>query len=178
MRYEYANEKTNRELEMRFDEFIKHYISRRIDELEGIRADGCDFAAEITQRDVMNGTYFQNVKADKDFIIRHWDIAGKFYDDFEPIENQINPFKEVSEFVMTMIDKGVRDLINDKSKTIQELWDERIEVTRDIINQIKEELGIEEEIEVEEKSMLSTIKEKGTTTEKNKVEKPIGEKER
>ncbi len=127
---------------MSFDEVIRDYISDKLDELEGNTYYTSDLASEITMEDNTNGTMFVYTHDARDFINDHPDQAAQAYEYYKEIGMDINPFQDPDTYSFYMGYYGVDQMLN-RSEYIIKHWDEQIILTPNVIDQIRQDLGIE-----------------------------------
>ncbi|MBQ3295513.1 MAG: hypothetical protein IJH00_03410 [Erysipelotrichaceae bacterium] len=127
---------------MSFDEVIRDYISDKLDEFEGNTYYASDLASEITMEDNTNGTMFAYTQDARDFINDHPNQAAETYEYYREIGMDINPFQDPDTYSFYMGYYGVDQMLN-RSEYITRHWDEQITLTPDVIEQIKQDLGIE-----------------------------------
>ncbi len=127
---------------MSFDEIIRDHISDKFDELEGGTYYASDLSSEITMEDNINGTMFVSTQDARDFIYDHPEEAAETYDYFKDMGIDINPFENPNTYSFYMESYGTDQMLN-RSEYLSRHWDEQITLTPDVINQIKQDLGIE-----------------------------------
>ena len=125
-----------------FKETINGIISDKLDEMEGSTVHGADLSNEITMEDNVNGTMFVSSQNARDFINDHPEQAAETYEYFKDMGMDINPYANPDAYSFYMESYGVDQAIS-SSSYIQQHWNEEIALTRDVISQIKEDLGIE-----------------------------------
>lgn len=125
-----------------FREMINDVISDRLDEMEGLTFYGSDLSSEITMEDNVNGTMFVYTQDARDFINDHPEQAAETYDYFNSMGIDINPYENPDAYSFYMESYGVDQVLNE-SLYLQQHRNEEITLTRDVINQIKDDLGIE-----------------------------------
>ena len=131
-----------------FMDIIRDCVADRLDEMEGMRVYGCDLTSEITMPDNMDGCFVIYTEAAKEFIKAYWDEAAETFEqnkaDFGSDWNE-NPFDNACRYTFFMEDYGVRNLL-EKSELIDQMWNDEIELTPEIICQIKKEIGVYPEV--------------------------------
>ena len=125
-----------------FREMINDVISDRLDEMEGLTFYGSDLSSEITMEDNVNGTMFVYTQDARDFINDNPEQAAETYDYFNSMGIDINPYENPDAYSFYMESYGVDQVLNE-SLYLQQHRNEEITLTRDVINQIKDDLGIE-----------------------------------
>jgi len=127
-----------------FMDIIRDSVSDRLDEMEGMTVVGADMASEVTMPDNMDGCFVIYTDAAKDFISHYFNEAGETFEYFKSVYGNDwneNPFEDPSKFTFFMEEYGVETLLND-IPVINDNWDEDIELTPEIIAQIKHEIGM------------------------------------
>ena len=125
-----------------FREMINDVISDKLDEMEGSTVYGSDLSSEITMEDNTNGTMFVYTQDARDCIIDHPEQAAATYDYFKDMGIEINPYDNPDAYSFYMESYGVDKTLNE-SPYLQQHWNEEITLTKDVINRIKEDLGID-----------------------------------
>ena len=125
-----------------FREMINDVISDKLDEMEGSTVYGSDLSSEITMEDNVNGTMFVYTQDARDFINDHPEQAAETYDYFKDMGTDVNPYENPDAYSFYMESYGVDKTLSE-SQYLQQHWNEEITLTKDVINQIKEDLGIE-----------------------------------
>lgn len=132
-----------------FIPFCKQQILDNIDEFEGDSKYGCDLGYELTQGMNCDGTFTYSTKEAMEYLQDWWWDAEQYseYEDFN-FGERTNPFKNVEAFLVRMVVEGVNGLMG-KLPIIEEHWNDKLELTPENIETIKEqldELSDEEEV--------------------------------
>ena len=132
-----------------FIPFCKQQILDNIDEFEGDSKYGCDLGYELTQGMNCDGTFTYSTKEAMEYLQDWWWDAEQYseYEDFN-FGERTNPFKNVEAFLVRMVVEGVNGLMG-KLPIIEEHWNDKLELTPENIEIIKEqldELSDEEEV--------------------------------
>jgi hypothetical protein len=124
-----------------FIPFCKQQILDNIDEFEGDSKYGCDLGYELTQGMNCDGTFTYSTKEAMEYLQEWWWDAEQYseYEDFN-FGERTNPFKNVEAFLVRMVVEGVNGLMG-KLPIIEEHWNDKLELTPENIEIIKEQLG-------------------------------------
>lgn len=117
--------------------WAKDYILDNIDDWEGQSVYGSDLAIELTEGPNNNGSYEQDAWK---FIGDHIHDAAKEYDyqkfNFGDVKN---PFEDPDGFVVVWLIDAVGDILS-KIDVIDDNWNNKVELTEDVIKEIKSAL--------------------------------------
>ena len=132
-----------------FIPFCKQQILDEIDNYEGESEYGCDLGYELTQGMNCDGTFTYSRALAIEYIKEWWDDCAEFsdYEDFS-FGKRSNPFDNPEAFTVRMVVEGVAGLLA-KLPIIEENWNDKLELTPEVIQTIKdqlEELSDEEEV--------------------------------
>ena len=127
-----------------FNKFCKEYICDHLDEMEGVTVYGCDLAYTLCENDNINGTMTYNRKAAVDYICEWWYDCAEFSEyEKQNLGERSDPFENPEAFMVRMVIEGISYLLSQCS-VIDENWNDQIELTADIISEIKEEISDKE----------------------------------
>ena len=126
-----------------FEDWINNYIIDNIYNLENENCYGCDIAWELTRTPNDNGTCSNSTEEAKEFIKNNFDKCGEYieYEKFNFGQTYWNPFEEPNKFQVCMLIWGVENKLAE-SETLQDSWNDRIVLTKEVIETIKKELGL------------------------------------
>ncbi|MBQ9157716.1 MAG: hypothetical protein IJ136_00075 [Erysipelotrichaceae bacterium] len=122
---------------MSFNEFINYFIEQRISDLEGSTIRLSDLANKINDQERL----FENKNDNRSFVEDHPLQAKEVVDQFGDQNITIN-LNDPDSLALSMVHYGIESIVS-SSEYIQQHWNEEITLTRDVINQIKADLGIE-----------------------------------
>lgn len=132
--------------------YVAYCKAHAIDALEemkgwGNSSYGCDLSYTLTQEINVNGSATFSTHQAKEYIKFWWDEAAEVYDYQkwnygDPI---CNPFDEPERFHVCMIIEGVSALCAN-CPTIEEFWNDKIELDNKTINRIIREIRAQKEI--------------------------------
>ena len=124
-----------------YTEYCKKHIETEIHNYEAQTYYTCDLATYLTERINANGSATFSTYLAKEYIKEWWNDASDYYqyevDNFG--ENIHNPFERPEAFHVCMIVQGVQQLLSEVS-IIQDNWNDRIELTKKVIEQILSEV--------------------------------------
>ena len=124
----------------KFFDFCKNYILEEIDEHEGRDVYGADFGIELTEGMCADGTFTYSTEEAKEYLKEWWADAGE-YSDYENFNfgERSNPFDNPERFTTSMVTEGVRTILS-RCEFIDNKWNEKFELTEDVIALIKEQV--------------------------------------
>lgn len=118
-------------------EWAKEFILDYIDEYEGLSTYGADLAYEITEVPNKNGVYEDDAWG---FITKHIQDAREEYDNQEDILGEAkNPLKDPDGFVVVWLIDAVGSILANID-IVDENWNNELELTKDVIKEIKDAL--------------------------------------
>ena len=124
-----------------FEEYCKNYILEHIDEYEGQGTYASDLAYLITDAPNMDGTLTYSRHAALEYLSEWWEDAADYFDyETDNYGKAQNPFERPEAYMVCMVIEGVASLIS-QCDIVDELWNDEIELTPDIINKIKEQIN-------------------------------------
>ncbi len=125
-----------------FSDYCRDTIIDALDSYEGQTVYSCDLAYTLTERMNADGTCTYSRAEAKDYIKEWWDEAGEYweYENGNFGEHRWNPFDDPEAFMVCMVIGGVASMLS-QCATIDESWNDEIELTADIIEKIKEEVA-------------------------------------
>lgn len=123
-----------------FNDFCKEYICEHLDEMESVTVYACDLAYTLAESDNINGsmTYDRNKAI---YFIREWWDDCADYSDYEQSNfgKRSNPFVNPEAFMVCMVIAGVSSILS-QCPIINEKWNDKIELTPEVIEAIKEQI--------------------------------------
>ena len=134
-------------METNFTNYCKEYITDRLNDYEGTSHYLCDFASEITEGANVDGTITYSTNAAIEFIKEHFNEAAAYYNYAKDNYGEVpcNPFDNTEAYMVCMVIDGVKSLMN-QVLIDNEDWDNEVEITNELIEEIKEGL---EDIEID-----------------------------
>ena len=118
---------------------IKNYILNHIEDFEGTMHYACDFSQELTQGPNVDGTLTYSTEKAKEYLREWWWDCGQYWkyekDNFG--ENYHNPFDNPEAYMVCMVIEGCYHILSG-CPVIEDNWAEKIEITEEVIRQIKE----------------------------------------
>ena len=123
-----------------FFDFCKNFILENIDEYEGNDVYACDFGITMTEAMNCDGTFTYSTEKAKEYLKKWWVDAGE-YSDYEKFSfgERSNPFDNPERFTTGMVMEGVRIILS-RCQFIDDKWNDKFELTEDVIATIKEQL--------------------------------------
>lgn len=122
-----------------FKDYCKNYILDHIDGYEGQSHYGCDFAFILTEAPNADGSLTYGTNKAKEYLREWWDECGEYWeyekDNFG--EHLHNPFDEPEAYMVCMVIEGVNAILA-KEPHIEESWNDKLELTEEVIAGIKE----------------------------------------
>lgn len=120
-------------------DYSKNYILEQLDNYEGTTQYACELAMTLTECADADGTlvYCRNEAID---YLREWWYDCADYWDFENDNfgrNYHNPFDNPEAYMVCMVIAACETILS-KCPVIDEHWNEQIELTEDVVNDIKE----------------------------------------
>ena len=125
-----------------FSDYCRDTIIDALDSYEGQDVYTCDLAYTLTETMNADGTCTYSSAEAKDYIKEWWDEAGEYweYENDNFGEHRWNPFDDPEAFMVCMVIEGVASMLS-QCATIDENWNDSIELTAEIIEKIKEEVA-------------------------------------
>ena len=122
-----------------FVQYCKDYILDHIDDFEGKSEYGCDWSYTLTQSPNVDGTLTYSTYEASQYLKEWWDECGEYWeyekDNFG--EHLHNPFEEPEAYMVCMVIEGVSAILSNEPH-IEESWDEKLELTAEVVTAIKE----------------------------------------
>lgn len=127
--------------------YCREYIKNHIEEFVGQVVYAADLGLELTDAPNIDGSLTYSRYDAMEYLKEWWWEASDYFD-YEKLEfgaeNIHNPFENPEAYMVCMVIEGVNSLINQCS-VIEENWNEQIELTQEISEQICKEI---EELEI------------------------------
>ena len=118
-------------------EWAIDYINYKLPDYEGCTTYGCDLGSLITECPNADGAYIIGIKESIDFIASHFYDARDEYeyekDNFGEVLH--NPFENPEAFIVCMLINTVEGILS-QVPVIEENWNDEIELTQDVIDEI------------------------------------------
>lgn len=120
-------------------EYCKNYIIDHIDNYEGTMHYACDFPMTITEGPNCDGSLTYSTDNAIEFLREWWWDCGEYwkYEKFNFGENYHNPFENPEAYMVCMVIEGCNSILS-RCPVIEENWNDKIEITEEVIKQIKE----------------------------------------
>lgn len=126
-----------------FINYCKQYIYDHIDDYRGQKVYPCDLGFTLTEGPNMDGTLTFSTADAKDYLREWWDEASDYYeyerDNFGTGGH--NPFENPEAYMVCMVIEGVRALIDQAFMVLDIDYNEMVELTGDLIEQITEKVN-------------------------------------
>lgn len=134
---------------LEYVDYCKAHIVSELETLEGEIVYACDLAGMLTQDGRYNGTLTFSTHEAKELIKFWWDdldeVNSRLYDELGYTHDQIDMFNRPELYHVAIVDEGINSILNDLD-IIQDNWDDKIELTRDVIDTIVEQIDNVQEI--------------------------------
>ena len=122
---------------MSFSEFINDIIEQKLNDLEGSTIRLSDLENKINDQERLFGNSDDNRSFVEDHPLQAQEVIDQFNDQNITIDLNNTDF-----LALSMVRYRIENIIS-SSEYIQQHWNEEITLTKDVIDQIKEDLGIE-----------------------------------
>lgn len=126
-----------------FITYCKQYIYDHIDDYRGQKVYPCDLGFTLTEGPNCDGTLTFSTAEAKDYLREWWDEASDYYeyerDNFGTGGH--NPFENPEAYMVCMVIEGVRALIDQAFMVLDIDYNEMVELTGDLIEQITEKVN-------------------------------------
>lgn len=128
-------------------EYCKDFIIDNISNYEDVAVYGCDLGYTLTEGINVDGSATYSTYEAKEYIKAWFDEVGEVYQYQKENYGEClrNPFEEPEAFHVCMIIEGVNALLS-QCETVENAWNDEIELTLENIHAIIEELKEVEEI--------------------------------
>lgn len=131
-----------------FCDYTKDFLLNQLEDYKGCTSYACDLYILLTEGINADGSATCSAYEAKEYIKEWFDQAGEYFEcakmNFGEVFN--NPFENPEAFMVEMIIQGVYSLLSDVP-TISEKWNKKIEITDELIEEIKEHISTIQEIE-------------------------------
>lgn len=129
-------------------DYCKELIRDEIENFEGDTYYACDLGRELTMNGNMNGTFTFSTHEARQILKSWWDdlhgVNRRIYDELGYDHDDVDVFDTPEKYHVFAVIEGV-DSIMSSLDIIQENWDGEIELTRDVIDTILDQLdGVRE----------------------------------
>lgn len=123
-----------------FFDFCKNFILDEIEDYEGSDVYGADLGIDLTEGINADGTFTYSTEKAKKYLQDWWADAAE-YSEYEEMNfgQRSNPFENVEAFIVRMVIEGVRTILS-RCKFVDDKWNDKFELTAEIISTIKEEV--------------------------------------
>lgn len=123
-----------------FFDFCKDFILDNIEDYEGIDVYGADLGIDLTEGINADGTFTYSTEKAKKYLQDWWADAAE-YSEYEEMNfgQRSNPFENVETFIVRMVIEGVSTILS-RCKFVYDKWNDKFELTSEIISTIKEEV--------------------------------------
>lgn len=122
-----------------FSEFCKEYLFERLDEYEGTTEYGGELAYRLCEECNINGSLTYSRQTAIEYLCEWWYDASD-YSEYE--QNQFgersNPFENPEAYMVRMVICGIGYLLS-RCAVIDESWNDKLELTPEVIEAIKEQ---------------------------------------
>lgn len=124
-----------------FFDYCKEHLLQRLDEYEGTTQYACDLGYTLCEDENVNGTLTFSTYEAKQYLKEWWDECGEYleYENFNFGENRHNPFENPEAYMVCMVIQGVRSIL-DQCNSINQSWNDRIELNEEFLEKLREEI--------------------------------------
>jgi hypothetical protein len=120
---------------------IKEQIIDRLQDYKGGLYYGCDLAYKLFEGENANGSVFCNTYKTVEFIKENFDLFGDFVQHWDNATGEtLNPFSEPEKCHVIFLLEAANSILS-SCGYISENWDNRIELTEDVIETITEQVN-------------------------------------
>lgn len=132
----------------KFCEYTKDYLLNQLEDYKGCKSYACDLYILLTEGINADGSATYSTYEAKEYIKEWFEDAGKCYEYANMNLGEVfnNPFERPEAFMVEMIIQGVSVLLSDVP-TISQNWNDKIEITDELIEEIKKHISTINEIE-------------------------------
>ena len=132
-----------------FVEYCKQYIYDHIDGYRGQRIYLCDLGWTITEGPNYDGTLTYSRALALDYL-REWVYDASDYFDYAKanLGEAQNPFENPEAYMVCMVIEGVKSLINEAVDSLEMDYNEQVELTGELIEQICEKVNEDDRVEL------------------------------
>lgn len=123
-----------------FFDFCKDFILDKIEDYEGSDVYGADLGIDLAEGINADGTFTYSTEKAKKYLQDWWADAAE-YSEYEEMNfgQCSNPFENVEVFITRMVIEGVRTILS-RCKFVDDKWNDKFELTKDVIAIIKEQV--------------------------------------
>lgn len=125
-------------------EEIKGFIIDKLEDMEGSEYYLCDIGMELSESENCNGSWYCSSFEVKQAIKENWNLCGDFFEYYKSEfgMSSENPFENPELFHCQMMIFAVSNSFNYAlNKTdFSDMWNEKIEITEEFVNEIKKTL--------------------------------------
>lgn len=131
-----------------FCDYTKDYLLNQLEDYKGCKSYACDLYLLLTEGINVDGSATYSTNEAKEYIKEWFEEAGKYYEYAKMNFGEVfsNPFENPEAFQVEMISQGVSSLLS-QVETISDNWNEEIEITDELIKEIKKHIESIHEIE-------------------------------
>lgn len=130
-----------------FTDYCKEQIENRLPEMEGRSVYMCDLALDMMEGPNVDGTLTYSTNDAIEYIRKWWYDAADYFqyekDNFGEVYH--NPFDNPEAYMVCMVIEGVRSILS-QCATVDEQWDDKVELTGAVIDRILSEVKDVEEV--------------------------------
>lgn len=120
-----------------FITYCKEYIAENLPEHEGNKEYLCDLGYSVTDGPNMDGTLTYNRAEAQEYLKEWWNEAADYFDyEKDNFGTTQNPFENPETYMVCMVIQGVNSLISQACSVLNLDWDDKVELTADLIEEI------------------------------------------
>ena len=126
---------------MNFEEYVKDFVHRKLNDYIGTEVYGCDLGYKLTESENINGSITYNRYKAIEYIKEWWDEAAEVYDYQKENYGDVtqNPFDNPEAYMVVMVIEGCDALLSN-SYYLQENWNDEFELTKENVETIWNEI--------------------------------------
>lgn len=122
-----------------FSEFCKDYLFEKLDEYEGTMDYGCDLAYRLCEECNADGSLTYCRQTAIKYLCEWWHDASDFSEyEADNFGERSNPFENPESYMVRMVICGIGCLLS-RCEVVDEAWDDKLELTPEVIKTIKEQ---------------------------------------
>ena len=132
----------------KFCDYTKEFLLNQLEDYKGCKSYACELYILLTEGINADGSATYSTHEAKEYIKEWFEEAGEYYEYAKMNFGEvfINPFENPEAFQVEMISQGVSSLLS-QVETISDNWNEEIEITEELIKEIKDHISTIDEIE-------------------------------
>ena len=125
-----------------YTEYCRNTITDALDSFEDQMIYGAELGYTLTEAMNVDGSCTYSRRLALDYIAEWFDEAAEYweYEEYNFGEHRINPFGDPEGYMVGMVIAGVESILS-QCATVDENWNNHIELTEEVIEKIEEEVA-------------------------------------